>query len=285
MSEPLIYSNVNFGLEYTENYINTMSRAHMHKTCYEMYCLLRGNRKIYVEETFLNLQAGSVVIIAPGILHKLIEPSENNMYTRLLIYYDKNIFPPFLTKHLETQRFFPEKYSYMKFIDNQDFYDQIETIVKNMYANTNMFEFSIYSALIHLFKVVANERMENAISAKEALNKKNLIDLVSLYISTHLEEDLSLETLSRRFFVSPSYLSRIFKKKTEMPLSVFINQQKISRAAWLIQTNLNQPLSITAKQSGFATLSSFNRCFKEYMGCTPSELKRMLKNQDEHTER
>lgn len=280
MSEPLIYSNSHFGLDYTENHVNTMPRFHMHKACYEMYCLLQGSRRLYVEETILNLQANSVVIMAPGVLHKLIEPSDSTAYTRLLIYYDKNIFPSFLTKHPGFQRFFPEKYSYMKFIDNQDYGTNIADMIRSMYANETMFEFTLYSALINLFKIIANERVETAVTAKEALDKKKLVDLVSLYVSTHLEEDLSLETLSKRFFVSPSYLSRLFKKKTSMPLSAFINQQKVSRAAWLIQINLNQPLSITARQSGFSTLSSFNRCFKKHMGCTPSELKKILKVQN-----
>lgn len=268
--------NEHFSVHYNENIVNTMSRFHSHQH-YELYCLLSGTRTLFVDKTTLSLHPGSVVIIAPNVLHKFVDTISGNLYSRVIFSYTPECFPGFLTKVRGFNSCVPESYYYFRNINNPDYFEHLTTVKNTLAKITNLYEFSIYSSFLQLLMVLANEDFTTSITPHRVSNSKNLIEQVSLYISTHLEDDLSLNTLANTFFVSPSHLSRSFKKVTNIPLATFINEQKVQRAIWLLQ-EYNSPLSIIAKQSGFTSISSFNRIFKAITDQTPSEYKKQIKS-------
>lgn len=276
MQESVRYvGNTHFSVHYNENIINTMPHFHSHQH-YEMYCLTSGTRTLFIDKTTLQLYPGSVVIIAPNTLHRFVDDTSGDVYSRMLLNYAPECFPEFLTTVRGFHTCVPESYYYFKNIRNPDYFEHIKTIKKALTKIDNLFEFTIYSAFLQLFITIANEEFASPITPKKSLNSKNLIELVSLYISSHLEDDLSLNTLADKFFVSPSHLSRRFKETTNIPLSTFINEQKVQRAIWLLE-EYNRPLSVIAKQSGFSSISSFNRTFKAITNHTPSEYKKNMK--------
>lgn len=277
MQESIRYvGNTYFSVHYNENFINTMPHFHSHQH-YEMYCLTSGTRTLFIDKTTLRLYPGSVVIIAPNTLHRFVDDAPGDAYARMLFNYKPECMPDFLTKVRGFNTFVPESYYYFKNVRHPDYLEHITTIKHALTKIDNLYEFSIYSSFLQVLIILANENFAVPITPKKSLNSKNLIELVSLYISTHLEDDLSLNTLANKFFVSPSHLSRRFKETTNIPLSTFINEQKVQRAIWLLE-EYNHPLSVIAKQSGFTSISSFNRTFKTITNHTPSEYRNALKN-------
>lgn len=278
MQEAIRYvGNTHFSVHYNENFVNTMPHFHSHQHFYEMYCLTSGTRTLFIDKTTLQLYPGSVVIIAPNTLHRFVDDTSGDKYSRMLFNYTPECLPDFLTKARGFRTFVPESYYYFKNIRNPEYFEYIETVKKALTKIDNLYEFTIYSSFLQLLIMVANEDFTEPIAPKKSLNSKNLIEHVSLYISSHLEDDLSLNTLANKFFVSPSHLSRRFKETTSIPLSTFINEQKVQRAIWLLES-YNHPLSMIAKQSGFSSISSFNRTFKAITNHTPSEYKKNIKS-------
>lgn len=277
MQESVRYvGNTSFSVHYNENFINTMPHFHSHQH-YEMYCLTSGTRTLFIDKTVLQLYPGSVVIIAPNALHRFVDDTPGDAYARILFNYNPECMPDFLTKVRGFNTFVPESYYYFKNVRNPEYFDHIATIKHALTKIDTLYEFSIYSSFLQILIILANENFTAPITPKKSLNSKNLIELVSLYISSHLEGDLSLNTLANKFFVSPSHLSRRFKETTNIPLSTFINEQKVQRAIWLLE-EYNYPLSVIAKQSGFSSISSFNRTFKAITSRTPSDYKKDMKN-------
>jgi AraC-like DNA-binding protein len=83
------------------------------------------------------------------------------------------------------------------------------------------------------------------------------------------EPEIDLAELARRLGTNTNYLSRALNEGLGMNFSAFINRLRVEAA----QQDLLQPgeiLSI-ALDVGFRSKASFNRAFKEYVGCTPSE--------------
>lgn len=95
------------------------------------------------------------------------------------------------------------------------------------------------------------------------------------YIRLHLAEPLRLEAIATAVHVSPSDLSRQFKKETGQPLTSYINSLRIREALQIIRS---EPISITdiAQMVGFSDVNYFTKVFKQLQGVTPSDYRKTL---------
>lgn len=88
------------------------------------------------------------------------------------------------------------------------------------------------------------------------------------------EPELGLAELARRLGTNTRYLSRALNDGLGMSFSEFINRQRVDEARRRLAGD-GEILAI-ALDVGFASKASFNRAFKAYAGCTPSEFRTQL---------
>ncbi len=93
---------------------------------------------------------------------------------------------------------------------------------------------------------------------------------IGQYIEAHLEEDLSLVRLARRFHFNPSYLSRVFKQENRVNLSEFIEKARLRKAKEMLAEDGLRINEIGVKV-GYESPHSFTRFFKKSTGTTPQE--------------
>ena len=89
------------------------------------------------------------------------------------------------------------------------------------------------------------------------------------YINHNLKEDLSVETLSARYYVSKYHLMRKFKQETGYTLHNYIVNKRLLMARTLISNGM--PVTKAAQESGFAEYSTFSRAYRKQFKTTPSE--------------
>ncbi|RRJ62798.1 AraC family transcriptional regulator [Paenibacillus oralis] len=94
------------------------------------------------------------------------------------------------------------------------------------------------------------------------------IESAKLYIERHLSEDLSLEAVSAKVFISPKYLSKLFKEELGVTYTDYITGRRMERAKVLIENN-NMTVEQIASTVGYGTAAYFIKRFKEMYGCTP----------------
>lgn len=90
------------------------------------------------------------------------------------------------------------------------------------------------------------------------------------YIANNCEQELTLESVSDFAGFSQYYFSRIFKQNTGYNFVEYLILQRVKRAQTLLA---DSDMSITeiSYQAGFKSISTFNRVFRQYRGCSPSK--------------
>lgn len=107
----------------------------------------------------------------------------------------------------------------------------------------------------------------------------SLSEQIKRYIQCHLSEDLSLETLSRSFHFSASYISRCFKQETNQNLKAYVMECKLSQAKELLLAG--EALGTVAEKLHFCSSSHLIQVFKNYEGMTPGEYCQLFSRREE----
>ena len=121
-----------------------------------------------------------------------------------------------------------------------------------------------------LFYPLAAEYLKNATQETPGSPQQLLVTRVMDYILNHLQDKITLKTLSIHFGINTATLSRLLKEYTYSSFTDFVNNIRIEKAITLFY---EQDVSVTeaAYQSGFGSVRNFNRVFYNTLGITPSE--------------
>ena len=105
---------------------------------------------------------------------------------------------------------------------------------------------------------------------KNTEDNQNLIARVLEYIDVHFTEDIQSSELARMFFVNPSYLSTLIKKKTGFNYTDIVINKRIDYAKILLK-DTSLPLLDIIQKTGYQEYSYFNKLFKKVTGLTPTQ--------------
>jgi len=107
-------------------------------------------------------------------------------------------------------------------------------------------------------------------SATSALDIRREIVSTQNYINQNYSRDLSVEMLASLVYLTPDYLSRLFKKSTGKSLSQYIRQVRMEQASELLRTTSRKVIDI-GTSVGYANYSYFCQSFREYFGRSPEK--------------
>ena len=113
-------------------------------------------------------------------------------------------------------------------------------------------------------------------------DSRNEVAAVKNYISHHYDEDLNLEMLAEKVYLSSGYLSFIFKKETGMNLNRFIRVFRMEKAKELL-CGTGMKVAQISEKVGFANVSYFCRSFREYYGTSPESYRKGTGEDEEHS--
>ena len=180
----------------------------------------------------------------------------------------------------------------------RDFLPDTQVIIITGYEQFEYAQKSLRAGAVDIIlKPIRNEDLEQALAKASARIKKDdenvvvtgslpsafpedrplgvLVRTVLLYIEKNLSSDINLAAMADMYRVTPSHLSRIFKKETGRTFLKYLIHRRIEEAQSLL-ADPSRRISEISETCGFGTPVRFTQLFKRIKGQTPSEYRKGL---------
>lgn len=250
----------------------------------EIIYLVEGSVKVGIGNDLYNLKVRDILIIGPGEVHFFLK--ETKISNRAVIQFRMSIYDTFLSGTKDSRVIRP-MFAHSKYLTpgteiHSLLEKQIQQLIKE---NTNAKEgyklimkarlYDLAGILIrHIPKGEYSATAEKAESHQmERLQK---LDKVFQYVEKYFQSDIRLQEISKVAGFSQYYFTRFFKENTGVTFVSYLNNFRITKAEWhLIEEK--DTITEVAYKSGFNSVKTFNRVFKNLKGCAPMEYRKGIK--------
>lgn len=243
---------------------DNMSKSHYH-THYELYFLEHGNRTHMMNNEMYQTTAGNLMLFAPYVMHHSYSEDDVNFKRIVLYFQESSVHSPELLNLLTNGSglyILPPKLA-----------RTIHTFLIEMLKVQKGTEYLREAALDALLNNLLVTLMQGShVSEKPAVH--NCITQVIDYIEQNYMKEINLKQLASLFYISEYYLCHEFRKYTNRTIIQYINATRILNAQRQIMET-NETLTTIATNTGFSSLTHFNRTFKSIMGMSPSAFRKI----------
>jgi AraC-like DNA-binding protein len=154
---------------------------------------------------------------------------------------------------------------------------KVKNILYEMYQS-NKTGHSLYLEMkAHIYRLLSAydeditliEYLDNVRASK---NEKIILAVKHHIIEYPHIHECSLDNLAKKFSINASSLKGNFRKQCNIALGDFVQQQCILKAQELVLLGIDS-IGDIATQLGYTDVSNFSRAFRNYVGCSPNEMR------------
>ena len=251
-----------------------------HHDFYEVYFFLSGNVQYNIENRSYLLTPGDVLLISPMELHQPMFGESHRVYERIVLWIDRNFLESFnlpgqnlaacfdTTAPRHTNLLRPEG------VARQFLTFMLEQLIQETETPDPYQEIASLAYLTQV--VVTLNRLALTTQTQDSPGiPDSAVYSVLGYINEHYSEDLTLDHLANRFFVSKYHLSREFQRLVGTSVHRYIVQKRLVMAKQMLSEG--KPSSEVYQQCGFGDYSNFYRSFKAEYQISPKDYSLLLK--------
>jgi len=244
---------------------NFQFQLHFHDQ-YEIFLFLEGDAKYIVEEKIYTLKPGDIIIIRKHEMHRVYHNSPAR-YQRCVLMVSPEFFqhhncPEYEAQFLKAAPDTDNKIA-AEIARSSGLYDAFMRYRK--YAEDP--DVSVQSPIL-LSIIIEVLYLINKITGFSTadLTSGPIKDII-LYLNNRFTDDISLDLLAEKFFISKYYLCRTFRKATGLTIHEYICRKRLAMVRELRADNRN--LNEAAMMAGFPDYSCFYRAYVKEYGNSP----------------
>ena len=251
-----------------------------HHDFYEIYFFLSGNVQYNIESRSYLLTPGDVLLISPMELHQPMFGDEHRVYERIVIWIDKQFLDSLgyegqdLTRCFDTTAPSHSNLLRPEGVKRQFLQFMLEQLTVELEAEDPYRNMAALTYLAQVLILLNRLAMENA-RVGQMKTPDSAVYSVLGYINDHYSEDLSLDHLANKFFISKYHLSREFQRLVGTSVHRYIVQKRLVMAKQMLSQGI--PSSEVYQHCGFGDYSNFYRAFHGEYRISPKEFVLRLK--------
>ena len=244
--------------------------AHSHNY-YEFYFFVEGDVTMEVAGKKLHMAPGQLLVVPPKTIHRALVRDSSKPYRRFVLWLSQK----YCRALDEVYRYAVDKAQAEGYLLKSLSSTQFSTLTGRLFALLDEINSARYGREEAVTLLISDLllRISRTLFDKGAAPAPapSVYEAVTDYIDTHLDEDLSLDALSRRFYVSKYHISHVFTEKTGLSVHRYIVKKRLEAAHAALRGGTAP--SQAAAMYGFRDYSSFYRAFSREYGVAPSVLK------------
>ncbi len=115
--------------------------------------------------------------------------------------------------------------------------------------------------------------LERYLKEQKGGSRKEVVQVKNYILHHYNENNLSPENLAAKVYLSPGYLSTVFKEETGVTMNRFVREVRMNKARELLE-NTNMKISGISEKVGFSSSTYFCRSFREFFGVSPESCRK-----------
>lgn len=233
------------------------------------YHILNGNKHF--------VQKGDLFMISPKSSHSYLKLSDTFKWINCCFYpnvIDINMINSYCTNDFLRMTYFSTYVQFQKITFNDielKNYNIIENLLMTMKQEYDECNSTSQEILKHYLFILLIKIFENSTKQNKSENNISIIDEVLKYLE-NTDDQIKLEDIAKKIFVSPNYLRNLIKKHTGRSFTDIVHEIKINRASTLLSQGYT--VTSTMNQIGIYDSKSFYKLFKKHTGTTISEFRK-----------
>jgi len=246
-----------------------------HHDFYEVYYLLAGEVEFWVDGKIIRMQPGELLLINPMELHRPVINDANAVYERIVIWINKEYLESLDTEQLKLSGCFDTTQPGHTHLirptasERPALTTRIADLVRECYSRDYGSELCAYGLFLQLM-VQLNRMAHYAEEVHEEQQQLSpLVQETLLYISEHITQELSLESIAARFYISKYHLSHAFTREMGISIYRYILMRRLLMARQMLTAG--ESAGQVCRNCGFSDYTSFYRAFKSEYGISPRE--------------
>lgn len=257
----------------TDNQERTFS-YHYHDF-HKIMLFIRGDVTYHIEGKSYDLKPYDLVLIHAGEIHKPFINSKG-IYERIILYLSPAFLSSCCRDEAELSRCFQKaKESNSNVLrtglsSHSRLFQTLHELEKSLKEED--FAHVLYRKILLLEFLILLNRLTtdpyNSVYIGNTGCNTRILPILE-YIGEHLAEDITIDILASRFYMSRYYLMHLFKQETGYSVASYISTKRLLYARTLIRSGL--PVTQACYQCGFKNYSSFSRAYKKLFHISASE--------------
>lgn len=252
--------------------VNSDSILNMHNHDFtEIKIVLSGNFTYTLNDAIYEVTKGNIIIINPGVKHKKLIPEGvqveefNYALSNIQI---KNLPTNFLLEPNSMPIFTMPLYQpdILKCINETITEQEKNEPYGDLFIKCSLMKLT---ALLYRGIAINKERPERTRVNFAGSEKTNIVNTILEYLHQNYMKQISLYRIAHNMYLSPVYISKIFKEETgESPINHLI-RIRLTKAHELLSTG-DIPIKTVARTVGYDDAYYFSKLYKKYYGIPPS---------------
>lgn len=263
---------------------------HWHDTA-EIIVVKKGSGIIYLDMRALRCMEGDFVLVMPGHLHAILPEKKDGHMVRME--YENIIFstslllarqPEMTSIMIET--FLKGDYTpeMLHFTSRQRWHDNARLIIEETDLLCSQkpegYQIAVRGNLLRLFYLIVSRTGKGTSDpgagrthARNQAGRIEKIKLIVKYVEQHFAEPITIDDMAKLLGYSQSHFMKFFRENMGTSFIAWLDRYRLSMAARMLTLTDAGILQIST-DSGYSSLSYFNRSFKARYGMTPSQYRK-----------
>ncbi|MGJ8735688.1 AraC family transcriptional regulator [Zobellia laminariae] len=246
-------------------------KLHQHAEI-QLTLIVKAKGKLIVGDSIHPFEDGDFFVIGPHSPHLFKNDSTDEIAHRISLFFTETTFGESFFELPDLEELHPlfnvSKEGFQVLGDTKD----IQNAMKQLPNLQKLERFICFFNLLKNLCYADKKTLTNFVSSKKmGSSQGERMQTIFDYVVTHFQNEINLDTVSSKVHMTPNAFCKFFKQHTNKTFFQFLIELRIEHACQLLNRadDQNSILEIS-EQSGFSSISNFNRQFKKLKGVIPS---------------